>query len=96
MLRFSRGDFTPLAPFDQVSYVAAATFNHRPFAGLLDELAALRRATVYLVGSLPTSSELNRGVAFQGETSVRAIAWIILGHERKHLQDIKQNFASLL
>lgn len=96
ILRFSRGDLTPLAPFDQDQFVAAAGFNDRPLADLLDELAALRRATVYLVASLPPASELIRGVAFQGETSVRAIAWITLGHERKHLNDIKQNFAHLL
>lgn len=96
MLRFSRGDFTPLASFDQEQFVAAATFNDRPLAELLDELATLRRATVYLVSSFPPGAELNRGVAFQGETSVRAIASITLGHERKHLQDIKQNFAALL
>lgn len=96
MLRFSRGDFTPLASFDQEQFVAAATFNERPLAELLDELAVLRRATVYLVASFPPGSELNRGVAFQGATSVRALAWITLGHERKDLQDIKHNFAALL
>ena len=45
-LRFSRGDTTPVAGFDQEPYVAESGANERPLGDLVEEFTALRRATL--------------------------------------------------
>lgn len=83
-LRIARGDTTPLAGFDENAYTPAGEFDARPFAGLLDELEHVRRATVALLAGLPASAWTRIGTVNAGSVSVRALAWIIAGHERHH------------
>jgi len=51
-LRFSRGDATPLAGFDENDYVRAAPFSEVAIGNLISELEHLRRATVHLYRNL--------------------------------------------
>jgi len=81
-LRIARGDQTPLAGFEQDDYVKTGNFSAQPLAELLEEFAAVRRATIALVKSLDEAAWLRRGLANQKEISVRAQAFIIAGHER--------------
>ena len=83
-LRIARGDTTPLAGFDENAYTPAGEFDARPFVSLLDELEQVRRATVALLAGLPASAWTRTGTVNAGPVSVRALAWIIAGHERHH------------
>ncbi len=83
-LRFSRGDPTPLPGFEQDDYIAGASFDDFALGELTDEFEAVRRSTVLLFRHLTGEAWLRRGTASGAEVSVRALAWIIAGHELHH------------
>jgi hypothetical protein len=91
-LRFARGDRTPLPGFEQDDYVAAADFDSRSLASLLDEFAAVRRATLSLFRSLDAESWRRTGVASDNEVSVRALAYITAGHEAHHVRILRERY----
>jgi hypothetical protein len=93
-LRFGRGDPAPLPGFDQDPYVAAGQFDQRSLGDLIDELLAVRRATVLLLRGMPAEGWLRRGVASDHEVTVRALAWIIAGHELHHRNILSERYPS--
>lgn len=94
-LRFARGDSTPLPGFDENRLVAHAGFDRRPLAGLLDELQAVRRATVALFRGLDPEAGVRQGVANEKTVSVRALAYVIAGHERHHREILADRYLRL-
>jgi uncharacterized damage-inducible protein DinB len=62
-LRFTRGDRTPLAGFEQDDYVRTGNASARTRKELLEEFTAVRRATIALVLSFDDAAWLRRGVA---------------------------------
>ncbi len=92
LLRVARGDATPLAGFDENAYVPAGSFGERNLASLLDELAAVRAATLTLLRGLPPDVGERRGEASGAPVTVRALAWILAGHERHHLRILDERY----
>jgi uncharacterized damage-inducible protein DinB len=84
LLRFARADETPLAGFDENTYVPAGQFEDRTLESLLQEFAAVRQATIALVAGLPDDGWSRSGLANDSPISARAIAYIIAGHELHH------------
>jgi hypothetical protein len=93
-LRFSRCDPTPLPGFDENDYVREAPFNRIPIQDLLAELVHLRKATLYFYRGLDEEALMRRGIANETEVSVRAIAFMIAGHERHHLDVLRERYLS--
>jgi hypothetical protein len=91
-LRFARGDTTPLPGFDENVLVANAGFDARPLADLLAEFDLVRRATLALFRSLDAEAARRRGVANENTVSVRALAYIIAGHERHHREILVERY----
>ena len=83
-LRFARGDGTALPGFDENSWAPAGEFNARPIASLVAELASVRRSTIALLAGLPSAAWTRTGAANNAQVTVRALAWIIAGHELHH------------
>ncbi len=83
-LCIARGERTPLPGFEQDEYMAHADFNALPLADLLEEFAAVRQASVVLFRHLTDEAWLQRGVANGQEISVRALAYVMAGHELYH------------
>jgi len=92
MLRFGRGDTTPLPGFDQDVYVPAGEFDARSLASVLDEYLAVRSATLQLVHGLPESAWTRRAEASGFVMSVRALAHVIAGHELHHRAILEQRY----
>ena len=88
----ARGDTQPLPGFDENAYVERATFDARPIADLVAELRAVREATVRLFAPLGAEELARRGVANGAEVTVRALAYIIAGHERHHLTLFRERY----
>lgn len=84
LLRIGRGDQTPLASFNENEYAPAGRFGERTLASLNEEFAAIRAATIALVGGLPNDGWLRLGTASERSVSPRALAYIIAGHELHH------------
>jgi len=91
-LRFARGDATALPGFDENAWVPAGSFDARSLADLAAELDAVRRATLTLFRGLDAAALARRGTASDNAVSVRAIAWIIAGHERHHVALLHERY----
>lgn len=91
-VRFSRGDATPLPGYDENAFVANARFDARSMHSLIDELEAVRRASIPFFGSLVADEWMRKGTASDHGVSVRALAWIIAGHELHHLEVLKTRY----
>lgn len=95
-LRIARGDQTPLASFDQDGFVKAGNFDARSLADLLDEHAAVRRASLALYRSFAEEAWDRRGVASTKEITVRALIYITAGHELHHLNLFRDKYLPAL
>ncbi|HLH40423.1 MAG TPA: DinB family protein [Bryobacteraceae bacterium] len=91
-LSFARGDRNPLPGFEQDDYVRAAGSNERTLKSLVEEFEAVRRSTVLLFGNFSEAAWQRRGIASGNEVTVRALAWIIAGHELHHRRGIAENY----
>ena len=92
-LTIARGDRVPLPGFDENEYVAAAGFDRLPLAALAAGLAHVRAATRFLFSSLTSEERARQGLANDSRITVRALAWIIAGHERHHLDVLRERYA---
>ena len=91
-LCIARKDKTDFPGFDQDAYVAYSEANNRTLDSLLTEFANVRAATVSLFENFSTENWFELGTASHSAVSVRAIAFIIVGHENHHLQLIKSRY----
>lgn len=92
-IRFARGDATPLPGFDENGYVEAAGFDATPLGDLLAEWEALRRANILALRRLDAGAWSRRGVANQHSIGVRAMASIMGGHVRHHLNIVRRRLS---
>ncbi len=95
-LRFARDDSTPLPSFEQDDYVRSANFADRRLADLIEEFVCVRRATVWLFRTLSPEAWMRRGVASGNPVSVRAVAFIIAGHELHHQRELQEKYLSVM
>jgi hypothetical protein len=91
-LRFARNDRTPLPGYEQDDYVREASFDDYPLGELASEFESVRRASLYLFKHLNGEASRRRGLANEGETSVRALAYIIAGHELHHMAILRDRY----
>jgi hypothetical protein len=91
-LRISRADATPLEGFEQDDYVRNGPFAQRPLADLVEDFIAVRRATLSLLRNLDEAAWTRRGIANKNEVSVRALAYIIAGHELHHRRILEEKY----
>lgn len=93
-LRFARKDATPLAGFDQDDYVPNSFANERNIKSLLEEYSTVRMASISLFTSFNESALKQIGTSNSNSMSVRALGFIISGHEMHHLQVAKERYLS--
>jgi hypothetical protein len=91
-LRISRGDATPIEGYEQDDYVRNGPFARRPLEDLIEDYIAVRRATVSLFRSLDEEAWTRRGIANKNEVTVRALAYIIAGHELHHRRILEEKY----
>ena len=91
-LRIGRGDTTPLPGFDDQAYVPEQRAADRHLADLVEEWSAVRLATLTLLRNLPAAAWARKGVAGDHPASVRALAYVIAGHVRHHLEVLEARY----
>ncbi len=91
-LSFARGDTTPLPAFDENEYVRQSNFGDRTLGDLAAEFEAVRSSTLHFFRSLNDDALQRRGVANNNGFTVRAIAYIIAGHERHHVKILREKY----
>ncbi len=92
VLCFARADATALPGFEQDAYVAAAGFDRRSLADLAEEFADVRKATLKLLTGLDAPALGRAGVASGHPVTVRALAWMIAGHEQHHARMLRERY----
>jgi DinB superfamily len=91
-LRFARNDRTPLAGFEQDDYVRYGDFPACALPQLIEEFDVVRKATVLLLRRLAPEAWTRRGIANNNEISVRALAYVIAGHELHHRRVLEEKY----
>jgi hypothetical protein len=82
-----------LAGFEQDDYVPFSGANQRNIGTILAEYAAVRQATLTFLNSLSDDALARAGLVGGNRVSVRALAWMITGHEIHHLNSIRENYS---
>jgi uncharacterized damage-inducible protein DinB len=91
-MRFAREDKTDLPGFEQDDYVKPSKANNRSKASLLNEYNAQRVATMALFSSFNDPMLKAMGTANSNGMSVRAIGFIIAGHETHHCNIVRERY----
>ena len=91
-LRISRNDTTPLAGFDENEYVKNTEANQRGIQDLLTEFSAVRHSNIYLFKSFSIEQLERMGIASNAGVSVRAIGFILIGHQKHHQKVFEERY----
>ena len=91
-LTFARGDVTKLPSFDENAWAKESNAADRPMKDLVAEFEAVRAATLAMFRGLTEELFARSGVASDNQVSVRALAYIIAGHERHHVKVLRERY----
>ncbi|SNR71663.1 DinB family protein [Lutibacter flavus] len=91
-LCFARNDLTNLPGFNEDWYVENSNANNRNFHELLEEFTYLRESNITLFSSFTTEMLATTGSLNEQDMSVRALGFIIAGHQIHHLKIIKEKY----
>lgn len=84
LLSIARGETASLPGYNDNDYVEQADFNCLRLADLLQQWRIVRQSTLQLIQSLNSEAWKRWGKANGSDVTVRAIAYIIAGHELHH------------
>jgi uncharacterized damage-inducible protein DinB len=91
-LAIARGEKQPLPSFDQDEYVRNAKFNSRNLSDLTYEYRLVRESNIIMFRGFDQSVLSNRGIAAGNEVTVLALMWMIAGHQKHHLQILREKY----
>ena len=91
-LRISRDDATPMAGFEQDDYVLNSDTTKRSLESLIGEYKTVRAASISLFESISQDNLMNIGTASNSPISVRAIGYILTGHENHHNRILEERY----
>ncbi len=91
-LRFGRNDSTALPGFDQDHYVPESGASKKTKAQLLLEFNAVRDASIALFTSFSKEVLKRWGTASNAKMSVRALGFVISGHQVHHLEVLRERY----
>ncbi len=91
-LFFARKCTNPLPSYEQDDWTAAAMFDRIPLADVIAEFDLVRRSNLRLFQGLDNDAWLRRGIASGYEFTVRSLAYIMVGHERHHLEILRSRY----
>jgi len=90
--RISRGDETHLPSFDEMHFAAESGHAIVPLRRLYEEFAHLRKANELLFQNLSEKQWARRGTACNSPVTVSALSYMMLGHERHHMNIVRKRF----
>lgn len=91
-LRFARKDDTPLPGFDENLFAQTSKAEKRSWNDLLEEFAALRKASEAMFASFDNEQLESSGIASEHPTYVLGIGYIVAGHVNHHCGIIKERY----
>ena len=91
-LRIARNDRTPMEGFEQDDYVRGGPYAELRLADLVEEFKSVRAATLAFFRNLRAGDWTRQGVANKNDITVRALAYIIAGHELHHRNIFEEQY----
>ncbi|MDR6967533.1 putative damage-inducible protein DinB [Flavobacterium arsenatis] len=91
-LRFARNDKTELPGFEENNYADIANGDKRSIMDLLTELAVVRQSTLSLYKTFKEEQLLRSGIASNNNMSVRALGFVIIGHQNHHQKVFQERY----
>lgn len=91
-LCIARGEKQSLPGFDENEYMDASHFNEQSFESLLEQYRLVRESSIALFSSFSEEVASRIGNANGHAVSARALVWMIAGHERHHLNVLKERY----
>jgi len=93
LLAIARGDTNSLPGFDENAYAANSNFDRWSFRDLVESLALVRKSNLLVMRNLSDEDWDRRGVANGNPTSSRALAFMMVGHERHHVKVLRERYS---
>ena len=91
-LWFARGEQSALPGMEPNPWVENSNSNARALSDLLAEFDQVRAASIALFANLDAAAWQRQGTASGNLMSVRALAWIISGHELHHNRSLREEY----
>lgn len=91
-LRFARNDSAELPGFDQDDFVTESFADEKSIISLIEDYVCTRKATLSLFAGFSKEALIRSGVASGNRMSVRALGYVISGHELHHLNICKERY----
>ena len=91
-LWFARGFDAPLPGYDQEIAAAGAAADSFSWAAHVEEYRSVRESTIALFQNMPAGAWMRTGIASGNPFTVRALAYIILGHVEHHLKILRERY----
>lgn len=92
ILSIGRGDTIALQRADENLFVKHAGFASLRLAEILEEYALVRRSNEALLRHLPDEAWDRAGTVNGLRITVRALAYLMAGHERHHIAVVKERY----
>ena len=92
----ARADPAPLPGFDENAYAKVAGSDARALTDLLDEFAVVRRSNRFVLEHVSTQQWEAVGTANNAKVSVRALAFLLVGHVRHHMGILESRYLGAL
>lgn len=91
-LSFARNEIKPLPGFDENAYAGVADVSSRTLQDMTSEFLQVKQSDISLYRSFKTEDLLRQGTMSGGPASVRALGFIIAGHQRHHFNILGERY----
>jgi hypothetical protein len=91
-LCIARGENQKLPGFNEEEYARMSSTHIRALADLKNEFIHLRKSVVYFFMGLNDEALVRIGIASEAAVSVRALAYMMIGHSRHHFHILKERY----
>jgi hypothetical protein len=88
----ARGEQRNLPGFDQDEYMLSAPYDHIDLEDLLSEFRLVRLSNLAMLRNLNDEAWARLGTANDNQVSVRALAFIMAGHARHHMEVLRERY----
>ena len=92
----ARGEQQNLPGFDQDDYMVTSHYDQMELEDLLSELRLIRLGNIAMFRTLDEEAWSRVGVANSNSVSVRALAFIMAGHVRHHMNVLRERYLKAL
>lgn len=91
-LSFARGDPASLPGFDETVWAPNSGASARTLTSITEEVRTVRQASLVLARTLTDEQAVRRGTASGFGISVRALVYLMAGHELHHTAVLKERY----